>query len=207
MPWRAMLVSAGVLALFALVGTVLVAGTYSGTRERIEFNRRAALEAALHELVPAHRYSNDPLTDTVLRRDREALGSDEPVVFYRAFDGASPVALFATPVAPDGYGGAIELLVGVYADGSVAGVRVLAHRETPGLGDKIEIDRSDWIRSFDGTSLQAPPESRWSVRKDGGDFDQFTGATITPRAVVGAVHRLLVYIRTHREGLFADESS
>ncbi len=107
-------------------------------------------------------------------------------------------------VAPDGYSGDIRLLVGILANGELAGVRVLNHRETPGLGDAIETRRSDWIRQFAGLSLDAPPANAWTVRKDGGEFDQFAGATITPRAVIKAVRQALVFFEQNQAILFAD---
>jgi electron transport complex protein RnfG len=113
------------------------------------------------------------------------------------------VAAVFSVVARGGYAGDIELLVGVRADGRVAGVRVVEHHETPGLGDGIEADKSDWIRGFDGRSLGDPPREDWAVRRDGGDFDQFTGATITPRAVVEAVRDTLIYFEDHRDQVFA----
>ncbi len=106
-------------------------------------------------------------------------------------------------VAPDGYSGNIRLLVGVQADDTLSGVRVVAHRETPGLGDAIDEQRSDWVYGFDGKSLGNPPLAKWAVRKDGGHFDQLTGATITPRAIVRAVRRTLLYYRANREALYA----
>src|SRR5690625_7737958 len=102
-------------------------------------------------------------------------------------------------VAPDGYSGAISMLVGVTRDGTLAGVRVLAHRETPGLGDKLELSRDDWCLSFDGRALGQPPAERWAAREDGGDFDQFTGATIPRRAVVRKVLRALEVVGECRE--------
>ena len=118
--------------------------------------------------------------------------------------GAAPVAVVLALIAPDGYGGPIKLLVGINADGSLAGVRVVNHHETPGLGDAIDTRRSNWILGFTGRSLGDPSPAQWAVRKDGGVFDQFTGATITPRAVVKAVKRALVYFEAHRDTLFAD---
>src|SRR5690606_4959952 len=119
------------------------------------------------------------------------LGTTQPVTVYRAFRGGEPVAALFNSVAPDGYSGEIRLLVGVRVDGSLSGVRVLSHKETPGLGDPIEVRHSDWITRFSGLSLENPPFERWKVRRDGGDFDQFTGATITPRAVVKATRNTL----------------
>lgn len=200
---RSMGVAALILTGFAIVGTGLVVVTYSGTRDIIAEAQRAALEASLNQLVPADRYDNRVTEDRIEVVDPEWLGTDQPVAVYRARRNGQPVALFATPVAPDGYSGPIQLLVGVYADGALAGVRVLAHKETPGLGDGIEEKRSPWILAFAGKSLESPQSERWKVKKDGGVFDQFTGATITPRAVVKATRKFLEYVRTHREQLFA----
>lgn len=200
---RSMGIAAAILVAFAMVGAGLVAGTFIGTREIIAETERAALLANLNSLVPPDRYDNQPTRDTLHITAPQALGTAEPVIVYRARRGSEPVALFATPVAPDGYSGPIRLLVGVYADGRLAGVRALAHKETPGLGDAIEVERSDWILGFAGKSLDDPPPPAWAVRKDGGTFDQFTGATITPRAVVGAVRRFLAYVDANRERLFA----
>ena len=200
---RSMGVAALILTGFAIVGTGLVVVTYSGTRDIIAEAQRAALEASLNQLVPADRYDNRVTEDRIEVVDPEWLGTDQPVAVYRARKNGQPVALFATPVAPDGYSGPIQLLVGVYADGALAGVRVLAHKETPGLGDGIEEKRSPWILAFAGKSLESPQSERWKVKKDGGVFDQFTGATITPRAVVKATRKFLEYVRTHGEQLFA----
>jgi electron transport complex protein RnfG len=200
---RSMGVAALILTGFAIVGTGLVVVTYSGTRDIIAEAQRAALEASLNQLVPADRYDNRVTEDRIEVVDPEWLGTDQPVAVYRARKNGQPVALFATPFAPDGYSGPIQLLVGVYADGALAGVRVLAHKETPGLGDGIEEKRSPWILAFAGKSLESPQSERWKVKKDGGVFDQFTGATITPRAVVKATRKFLEYVRTHREQLFA----
>jgi len=200
---RSMGVAALILTGFSIVGTGLVAVTYSGTRDIIAEAQRKALEASLNQLVPADRYDNRVTEDRIEVVAPEWLGTDQPVAVYRARRNGQPVALFATPVAPDGYSGPIQLLVGVYADGALAGVRVLAHKETPGLGDGIEEKRSPWILAFAGKSLESPQSERWKVKKDGGVFDQFTGATITPRAVVKATRKFLEYVRTHREQLFA----
>ncbi len=200
---RSMGVAALILTGFSIVGTGLVAVTYSGTRDIIAEAQRKALEASLNQLVPADRYDNRVTEDRIEVVAPEWLGTDQPVTVYRARRNGQPVALFATPVAPDGYSGPIQLLVGVYADGALAGVRVLAHKETPGLGDGIEEKRSPWILAFAGKSLDSPQSERWKVKKDGGVFDQFTGATITPRAVVKATRKFLEYVRTHREQLFA----
>lgn len=203
MPLRTMLISALLLGLFAILGTGLVALTYDQTKERIAANEREALLRSLHTLVPPESHDNDIYTDYVLVRDRALLGTAQPIAVYRARKNGEPVAAVMAPVAPDGYGGEIKLLVAVKYDGTLAGARVISHHETPGLGDRIEAERSDWIKTFDGRSLHNPVPEKWKVRKDGGVFDQFTGATITPRAVVKAVYGALRYFAAHREELFS----
>jgi len=201
--FRSMGIAALILTGFAVVGTGLVAITYTSTQDMIAEAQQAALEASLNQLVPADRYDNRVVEDAIAVIAPEWLGTDQPVTVYRARRNGQPVALFATPYAPDGYSGPIQLLIGVYADGTLAGVRVLAHKETPGLGDGIDEKRSPWILDFAGKSLDNPKLERWKVKKDGGVFDQFTGATVTPRAVVKATRRFLEYVQMNQEALFA----
>jgi len=201
MNFRQILITAVLLLMFAGIGTAMVAATWLGTHERIAANERATLLRKLSELIAPERYDNDLLDDMI--EVSADLPGKQPAQVYRARRDGRPVALVMTAVAPDGYSGAIRLLVGINHDGVLCGVRVVAHRETPGLGDGIEEDRSDWIRQFDARSLENPPVERWRVRKDGGDFDQLTGATITPRAVVRAVKAALLYYRAHADELFA----
>lgn len=201
---RRMLVAAALLAGFAVIGVGLVATTEITTRERIAANERAYLLRALNQVVGSDRYDNDMFTDTIQVVDADLLGTADPVAVYRAFSGGQPVAVILTPLAPDGYSGTIRLLVGIDSDGVVTGVRVTSHKETPGLGDAIEAERSDWILGFDDRRLGDPPLAGWTVRRDGGAFDQFTGATITPRAVVKAVRNALLYFDAHRDALFAN---
>lgn len=183
------------LALFALATALLLAFTQAGTKDRIEKAERAAAQKALFEVMPREQHDNDMLSDTLAVEEQYAellgLRSDNPIHVARRQ--GQPVALVIPAVARDGYGGDIKLLVGVTTQGTITGVRVLAHNETPGLGDKIELKKSPWILNFDGLSLNQPPEERWAVKKDGGTFDQFTGATITPRAVVNRVKQVLRY--------------
>lgn len=197
---RSMLKNAAVLGLFAIatVGTVTL--LQQGTAERIQAAEREAQVRALGEILPPGSYDNHLLDNAVEVHDR-LLGNRQPLPAYIARKDGQPVAVILQATAPDGYSGAIRLLVGVLADGRLAGVRVLSHRETPGLGDKIELAKSDWIHAFAGKSLSDPDEAGWAVKKDRGDFDQFAGATITPRAVVGAVHRALQYFDAHKSEL------
>ncbi len=202
MSYRPVFISAVFLLLFAVIGSGLVAFTFDSTADRIAENQRRALLKSLNELVPVDRYDNDIFSDILRVRDPELLGSEEPVPVYRARKGGWPVAAVLAVIAPDGYNGSIRLLVAINLDGTLAGVRVVQHRETPGLGDGIEADRSDWILGFAGKSLTNPDKKGWRVKRDGGVFDQFTGATITPRAVVKAVHKALLYFQLHRQKLF-----
>lgn len=203
---RHALTAAALLGVFALAGTLMVAGTEHGARDRIADNERRAMLAALAVLIDPSRHDNDPLADTIEVVAPEALGTPAPVTVYRARMRGEPVALVLAAVAPDGYSGAIHMLVGIDADGTLAGVRVTSHRETPGLGDWIEAGRSDWIHGFAGRSLADPGPGGWAVKRDGGVFDQFTGATITPRAVVAAVHRALEYFEANADMLFQEEA-
>jgi electron transport complex protein RnfG len=202
MRYRTVLLTGILLFLFAVIGALLVAYTFENTKLRIAANERAALLRNLHVLVPPDTHTNDLFTDMIEVRDPVLLGTREPVQVYRARRDDEAVALVLTPEAPDGYSGSIKLLVGIDADGTLTGVRVLSHRETPGLGDAIEAERSDWILSFDGRRLGDPPADQWRVRRDGGVFDQFTGATVTPRAVVNAVRKSLIYFEQHHDELF-----
>lgn len=202
MPYRQIIITTIILLMFAIIGTTLVAVTYEGTRDQIAANERATLLRKLHRLIAPEQHDNVLLEDTLAVRDVTLLGTDEPVTVYRARKDGKPVSLVIETIAPDGYSGTIRLLVGINIDGSLSGVRVVGHRETPGLGDAIDETRSDWIHVFDGKSLDNPEAAGWAVRKDGGSFDQLTGATITPRAVVKAVRNALLYYRQHQETLF-----
>jgi len=199
------------LAIFAMVTAGAIALTQNLTADRIAYNIKAAEARALNEILPAGSYDNDLLTDTLdvdKRFNQQLLGPlSESALIYRARNNGAVSAIILPAVAPDGYTAAIDLIVGVNADGSVAGVRVVAHRETPGLGDKIEIRKSEWITEFAGKSLDDPVAEDWAVKKDGGDFDQFTGATITPRAVVRAVKRALTFFDMHRDLLLNAQAS
>ncbi|MGG6260564.1 electron transport complex subunit RsxG [Stutzerimonas stutzeri] len=203
---RSMLKNATVLGLFAIVTVGAVTLLQQGTAERIQAAERAAQVRALGEILPTGSYDNHLLDDSVLVQDR-LLGNRSPLPAYIAIKDGRPSPVILQAIAPDGYSGAIHLLVGIHADGRVAGVRVIGHRETPGLGDKIELAKSPWIRSFDGKSLTNPAADGWAVKKDRGEFDQFAGATITPRAVVGAVHRALQYFDAHKAELLAAEGA
>lgn len=191
------------LAIFAVCTTLLIAGTYLSTRDQIAVEKRRAEEKALLQVVPRERHDNSMLDETIpVGPQTPGLGLTENKRIYIARKQGEVVAAVIPATAPDGYTGAIDLIVGVNADGSIAGVRALAHKETPGLGDKVDIRKSDWVLGFNGRSLGNPELDGWAVKKDKGVFDQFTGATITPRSVVAATLRVLQFAQENRESLF-----
>lgn len=195
------------LFLFALITAGILASTYEGTKETIALEERRAAEKALLEIVPQARFDNDLLLDTITLNEAAIpyLGKVANEQIYVARKNNAVVAVIVPAIAPDGYSGDIKLITGVNIDGSIAGVRVLRHKETPGLGDKIDHKKSDWITHFNGKSLNHPKPEKWGVKKDGGMFDQFTGATITPRAVVNQIQRVLTYVEENKDTLFTEQ--
>ncbi len=191
------------LGVFAVCTALLLTGTYLLTRDQIAVAIRQAEEKALLEVVPRERHDNSMLDETLpVGPAAEGLGLRQEKRIYIARLAGEVVTAIIPVTARDGYTGDIDLIVGVNRDGTIAGVRALNHRETPGLGDKVDIKKSDWVTRFNGRSLQDPAPNGWAVKKDRGVFDQFTGATITPRAVVAAVLRALQYAEAHGETLF-----
>jgi len=190
------------LAVFAIGSTSLVVITENTTRDKIADNERQTLLNAINTLVPAADYNNDILADTLEIDPTEVLSTTTPTTVYRARHNQQAIAAIFTSIAPNGYNGRITLLVGIYQTGKLAGVRVITHKETPGLGDKIDERKSNWITQFSGLSLNNPIPAQWAVKKDGGQFDQFTGATITPRAVIQAVKNALHYFEQYQNTLF-----
>jgi electron transport complex protein RnfG len=190
-------------------GALAVAGVellLQPTRARIERNEAAQVMKTLRALLPATGWNNEPYRDRILVTAPDALGSASALPVYRVREGETPVAAVLTVVAPQGYVGPITLLVSLDLEGRVLGVSVTAHSETPGLGDRIDARRSDWLTQFRGRSLDDPPAEGWAVRRDGGDFDQITGATVSSRAVVQAVRAAAEYYRAHRDEIFARPS-
>lgn len=197
---------ATLLAGFALLGAVALYTVFHLTKTRIEENERKLMLERFSTLVVHSRYDNDPLTDQAAI-PAAALGSSEPVVVYRARKQGQPVAAIFQTTTPNGYSGNIRLIVAVNADHTLAGVRAISHKETPGLGDKVDAAKSGWIQGFSGKSIGNPPLAGWAVRKDGGEFDQFSGATITPRAVVNMTKAVLLWSDQHLDGLFAQPTT
>lgn len=200
--------TAAILFVFVIAFTGILASFYFLTKPSIDASAAEERMRLIAEVLPHDAYDNDLLKDVIELPPTAELGLDETSSVYRASKGGVPSAVVFEAVAPDGYAGKIKLLLAMRADGSLAGVRVTLHKETPSLGDYIEPKKDKnktrpWITQFDGLSLANRADSEWKVKKDGGSFDSVAGATVTPRAVVKAVHKALQYATAHREQLFA----
>jgi Na+-translocating ferredoxin:NAD+ oxidoreductase subunit G len=198
------LLMAFVLGAFAVVAIGMVTWVFNASKARIIENERVALVKQLSALLPEGSYDNYIVNDTVHWVEPD-LAVGKALTIFRFRKNTRPVAVVIPAVAPGGYNGKIKLLVAINKEGVVSAVRVTSHHETPGLGDKMEIERSDWINVFKGKSFKTLPESQWKVKRDGGVIDQFTGATITPRAIVQAVKKTVVFFEANREALFLPE--
>ncbi len=194
-----------ILGLFAIACTAAVGLVNLYTKDRIEVQAQQQLIKQLNEIVAKNKHDNEMFRDCIKAPDTNSnLFID---VIYRARLNNTPTAAAIKTVAPNGYSGNIELLIAVNTDGSVSGVRTLQHKETPGLGDKIELRKSDWITKFSGKKVLNKKDSRWAVVKDGGMFDQFTGATITPRAIVETVKKTVDYFKANQSQIFSTASN
>ncbi|OAN13643.1 electron transport complex subunit RsxG [Photobacterium jeanii] len=198
---NAMKKSGGILAIFALLSTGLVAVTNLLTADRIQEQQQKELLKVLNQVIPAQSHDNELYKSCTLITNEQYLGTPVPMPAYLASLNGKPNGVAIEAIAPDGYNGAIKVIVGLDSVGTVTGVRVLSHQETPGLGDKIDLRVTNWVESFTGKKLEGEKDPRWAVRKDGGEFDQFTGATITPRAVVKAVKNVSLYYTRHQQAL------
>ncbi len=199
--------TAAILLVFALVGTALLAYTHDHTEPVIERSRQAEKLALINQVLPPALYDNNLLASQQSVPPDDLLGTRQPSALWIARRGGAFAGAVLEAVAPDGYSGDIALLIGIDANGTVTGVRVTAHRETPGLGDYIDRAKSAWIDQFAGKSLLAPEPKHWKVKKDGGTFDARAGATISPRAVVKAVRSALEYYARHRAALAATQET
>lgn len=200
---KASLYTASNLLLFAVASTALLAWTYELTRETIARSIENEKLKLIAQIAPPATYDNDIMKDTAQLAADQLLGGTDETVIYRGRLNNQPSIAVLQAIAPDGYGGRIDLIVAVHHDGRISGVRVVSHKETPGLGDYIEIAKNNWIAGFNGASLENRKGGEWKVKKDGGTFDYRAGATITPRAIVKAVHKTLQYYAQHRDELFA----
>ena len=191
------------LAAIAAICTALVAATYELTDDRIAANAQAWVEQSLQPVLADLAYDGGISESMLVIPVPHDLPGNDDAVIYRVYSGDSPVAALFVVTARDGYSGPIRLLVGVDFNGTVTGIHVLEHRETPGLGDGIESAKSNWARQFKGRSLGDPISDGWKIKGDGGEFDQLTGASVTPRAIVKAVRETLEYFATGRATVFA----
>ena len=195
-----------ILAACAGIAVAVIVVTYHATRNTIRQTNQRELEAQLVSLLEPESYNNTPALDTI-EIAAAALGTNEPKTIYRARLNGQPSGAVISAVAPDGYNGDIGLLIGLNYEGVIVGARVTGHKETPGLGDDIDVARSDWILAFENLQPKNMQASEWQVKKEGGRFDQFTGATITPRAVVQAVYRVATWYKKERKQLFKINTS
>jgi len=198
---KSMLKNGIILTLFALATTGLVASINMFTANKIAEQEQLHLTSQLQEVLNPKLYNNDLSKDCVIITD-DMLGVRAQHIVYRARKDTTPVALIVRHITPNGYSGDINLLTAVLSNGTIAGVRTTKHGETPGLGDKVEVKKSPWITAFKGMTVNGEDDARWAVKKDGGQFDQFTGATITPRAVVGSVKKAVLFAKNEFDSLF-----
>ncbi|MBE0368944.1 electron transport complex subunit RsxG [Pseudoalteromonas sp. MMG013] len=203
---QSMYKNGAILTAFALITTGSVALVQTLTAERINEQEQQHLMGLLGQVLPHNEYDNVLYKDCVLSNAPE-LGPNGPYTLYRAYKNDAPSAVLVRHTTPHGYSGNIDVLSAIHADGRISGVRVTRHEETPGLGDKVELAKSDWITTFNGMVIESQTDPRFAVKKDAGQFDQFTGATITPRAVVSSVKQAAWYAKQNFEALFNAENA
>jgi electron transport complex protein RnfG len=201
--FRNALRTAAIMLAFAFIGTLLLASVFDVTRAPIEASEKAARLSLFKEILPAENYDNDLLASQVTIAPNALLGNRLPSIANVAKQQQQTAGVILEAIAHDGYSGDIKLLIAIRADGSISGVRVLAHKETPGLGDYIDLAHGNWIKLFDNESLEKTAAEQWQVKKDGGQYDYMVGATITPRAVVKAVKQALQFYQQNKQTLFA----
>ena len=196
------LLSGVAAAAVALAAFYAVHAAYDWSDERIAANERARVVARLNSVLEPALRGRDLTTTRLAVVDEEHLGTAAPVDVFVLTDRGAPMATVFAAVAPHGYNAAIDLLIGVAPIGTVTGVRAVRHRETQGLGDAIDVAKSDWMLQFDSKALTAPALEHWAIEQDEGEFDAISGATVTSRAVVTAVKNTLLYFDAHRDELY-----
>ena len=195
------------LLFFTVIGTTVLAFVYSHTKDDIARSEEQVRMNLISQIVPQSIADNDIVHDTFTVKPSDLLGTEDAEPGYRARMKGKVTAVVLPAIAPDGYGGAIHLILAIRRNGAIAGVRVVSDNETPGLGDYIDIKKSDWVKGFDGKRLLPGHNEDWHVKKDGGMFDYMAGATISPRAVVKAVHKALQYFAQNRDKLLSPSKS
>ena len=196
-------ITASAMIIFSLVASAALSISYFLTKTPIEESDARAKRMFLNQVVPSNLYDNNLVKDTISVEPNPLIGNKKNIDIYRAKKNNQVIAVIIETIAPDGYSGEIKTLVGVDQKDKILGVRVITHKETPGLGDYIEVEKSHWIKNFDVKSLDEMGEKEWAVKKDGGDFDYVSGATITARAVVKSTYKSLLYVKENKKRLFA----
>ncbi|MEY2928442.1 MAG: hypothetical protein RL191_315 [Pseudomonadota bacterium] len=194
--------TAAAMIIFSLAASTALSVFYFITKSPIDESDARAKRIFLNQVIPADLYDNNLVKDTISVEPSPLLGNKKNIDVYRAKKNNQVIAVIIEAVAPDGYSGEIKTLVGIDQEDKILGVRVITHKETPGLGDYIEIDKSQWIKNFNLKSLDKVSEKQWAVKKDGGDFDYISGATITPRAVIKSTYKCLLYSKENKKRLF-----
>jgi len=195
--------TAAAMIIFSLLASTALSISYFITKTPIEESDARAKRIFLNQVIPSNLYDNNLVKDTIYVEPNPLIGNKKNIDIYRAKKNNQVIAVIIETIAPDGYSGEIKTLVGIDQEDKILGVRVITHKETPGLGDYIEIEKSQWIKNFDLKSLDKMTEKEWAVKKDGGDFDYVSGATITPRAVIKSTYKSLLYAKENKKRLFA----
>ena len=195
--------TAAAMIIFSLLASTALSISYFVTKTPIEESDARAKRIFLNQVIPSNLYDNNLVKDTISVEPNPLIGNKKNIDIYRAKKNNQVIAVIIETIAPDGYSGEIKTLVGLDQEDKILGVRVITHKETPGLGDYIEIEKSQWIKNFDLRSLDKMTEKEWAVKKDGGDFDYVSGATITPRAVIKSTYKSLLYAKENKKRLFA----
>ncbi len=195
--------TAAAMIIFSLLASTALSISYFVTKTPIEESDARAKRIFLNQVIPSNLYDNNLVKDTISVEPNPLIGNKKNIDIYRAKKNNQVIAVIIETIAPDGYSGEIKTLVGIDQEDKILGVRVITHKETPGLGDYIEIEKSQWIKNFDLKSLDKMTEKEWAVKKDGGDFDYVSGATITPRAVIKSTYKSLLYAKENKKRLFA----
>jgi electron transport complex protein RnfG len=191
------------MIIFSLLASTALSISYFVTKTPIEESDAKAKRTFLNQVIPSNLYDNNLVKDTISVEPSTLIGNKKNIDVYRAKKNNQVIAVIIETIAPDGYSGEIKTLVGIDQEDKILGVRVIIHKETPGLGDYIEIEKSQWIKNFDLKSLGKMAEKEWAVKKDGGSFDYVSGATITSRAVIKSTYKSLLYVKENKKRLFA----
>ena len=196
-------ITATAMIIFSLLASIALSISYFFTKTPIEESDAKAKRTFLNQVIPSNLYDNNLVKDTISVEPSPLIGNKKNIDVYRAKKNNQVIAVIIETIAPDGYSGEIKTLVGIDQEDKILGVRVIIHKETPGLGDYIEIEKSQWIKNFDLKSLGKITEKEWAVKKDGGSFDYVSGATITSRAVIKSTYKSLLYVKENKKRLFA----